>query len=99
MIPHAIKRRTTMLRLKDLIGKTVIVTLRDSEKDGGYDAVLHGVETGGLWLEIEEFENLHTPKQLPNSRPPEKPVTFVPYAQILFLIASSTVLDEKSLGV
>jgi hypothetical protein len=89
-----------MLRLKDLIGKTVIVTLLNSEKEGGYDAVLHGVETGGLWLEIEEFENYHTPnKKRPSSRPHEKPVTFVPYTQIFFLIASSTVLDEKSLGV
>jgi hypothetical protein len=88
-----------MLRLDDLVGKTVIVEIRDSEKQGGYDAVLHGVEAGGLWLEIEEFKNPYERKGSTTSRPREKSVTFIPYAQIIFLIASSTDLDEKSFGV
>jgi hypothetical protein len=88
-----------MLRLDDLIGKTVIVELRDSKKEGGYDAVLHGIEHGGLWLEIEEFKNPYNEPAKASHRPHEKEIIFVPYSQIVFLIASSTDLDEKSFGV
>jgi hypothetical protein len=91
-----------MLRLEDLIGKTVALTLVQSEKAGGYDALLHGVESGGLWVEIAEMERIlgyipRKPKTL-QSRPQQKPVFFIPYAQIAFLIAPSTELGESDLG-
>ncbi len=82
-----------MLKLNDLIGTPVGVALRDSEK-GWYEVVLHGVETGGLWIEGGDIDKLLAflrtkPRK---GQPPTKPVVFVPYSQIMFLIADSTVL-------
>lgn len=83
-----------MLNLNELIGKPVGLALRDSEKEGSYDVVLHGVEAGGLWIEGGEIDEMFAflrtkPRK---GQPPQKPVVFVPYAQIMFLIANSIVL-------
>ena len=63
-------------------------------KDTGtsYDVTLHGVETGGLWIECRELDEIAAflvPKKKAGI-PLQKPVFFLPYSQILFLISSST---------
>jgi len=83
-----------MLRLDDLIGKKLLVTLLDSNEPS-YTVTLHGVESGGLWLEGSQLEKLAdflVPKPKVG-QPQKKPVFFVPYARIEFLIALSTNLD------
>lgn len=80
-----------MLRLDDLIGKTVLLALQNSER-GSYEVVLHGVEAGGLWIEggeIGELIAFLAPKPR-KGQPRQKPVVFFPYAQIAFLQALST---------
>jgi hypothetical protein len=88
-----------MLRLEDLIGKKVLVTIAGSTK-ACYRVTLHGVETGGLWIESEEMA-----KRIGNSakkastgglEPKQKSVFFIPYHQVAFLVAASTELDERS---
>ena len=90
-----------MLRLEDLIGKIVVLSVQNSDKAGGFDAKIHGVETGGLWVEIGEMEKAigYVPRKNTRFLPQRKPVFFIPYAQIAFLIADSTELDESGLGV
>jgi hypothetical protein len=88
-----------MLRLDDLIGKKILIApttaFAAKDKPGtSYTVTLHGVETGGVWIEsplLERIARSLAPRQ-------KKPVFFVPYAQIDFLIAFSLELDEKSLG-
>jgi len=88
-----------VVRLDDLVGKKVMLTLIDSEEPI-YEVTLHGVETGGIWVENKQMQTLlQGEKKRPNGRraqPSQKPVFFIPYAQIAFLVASSTELDEKS---
>jgi hypothetical protein len=93
-----------MLRLEDLIGKNVTLEILNSEH-GAYEVTLHGVEVGGLWVENPQLEALlgHIGRQpgwyrYTQTRPEKKPVFFIPYAQIAFLVASSTELDEGSLS-
>ena len=88
-----------MIRLEDLIGKKVYVSLRES-LEPIYDVTLHGLETGGLWVESTQMQSIleglqknRKPRKL---QPRQNPVFFIPYAQIVFLIAYSTELDEKS---
>lgn len=88
-----------MVRLEDLIGKRVTIAIRQSI-ESVYEVTLHGVEAGGLWVESREMQRLlgDIPKGSKNrrARPSEKPVFFIPYAQIVLLVASSTELDETS---
>jgi hypothetical protein len=88
-----------MLRLEDLIGKKITLALINSEK-GVYTIKLHGSEIGGIWVESQDMENRlsRMPDYLasPSTQPAQKPVFFIPYAQIAFLIASSVKLDETS---
>lgn len=88
-----------MLRLEDLIGKNVALALANSEK-GIYRVTLHGVENGGIWIESKEMEKrINSLRRRPKNqplKPKQKPIFFVPYAQIVFLVASSIELDESS---
>ncbi len=87
-----------MLRLEDLIGKKVIIALERSKKASGYDITIHGVESGGLWIESEELargsEAILPPPA--KDRPTQKLVFFFPYAQIQFVMALSTDLENGS---
>lgn len=89
-----------MVRLRDLIGKTVtlvpVIPLRQGDKPGtAYDVTLHGVETGGLWVD-SSFLTTVAGDLAPTQ---ESPVFFLPYAGIHMLIAYSLQLDERSFGV
>ena len=88
-----------MVRLEDLIGKKLTLALKDSEKPI-YTVRLHGVEVGGIWVESREMESRLRPvredTKRNRSKLVQKPVFFIPYGQIVFLIACSTELDESS---
>lgn len=79
------------MTLDDLVGKKVWVMMRDSEV-GLYRIVLRGIETGGLWFEGKELDKLaqgFVPKTK-EGQPPQRAIFFFPFAQIEFLMASST---------
>jgi hypothetical protein len=61
---------------------------------------LHGVETGGLWLESQKATNDFLTR-IGAQAAPKTAVFFVPYHQITLVIASldSPSLNEKSFGV
>ena len=82
-----------MVRLDDLIGKRVLLSLVNSSADG-YTVTLHGVEQGGIWVESRELEQLigYRRRKAAGLKPARKPVFFVPYAQIGNLVAYSTEL-------
>ena len=85
-----------MLRLDDLIGKKIELAIVDSEKPI-YSVTLHGVENGGLWVESFEIENLaFVVSAASRAQRQRKPVFFLPYARIQYVIAYSTELDERS---
>ena len=88
-----------MISLNDLIGKPVDITITSSS-ESFYTVTLHGVEQGGLWIEGEALNELlgYEPnRKLPANKISKKPVLFLPYAQIGFLLSSSIDLDEPSL--
>lgn len=89
-----------MLQLEHLIGDTLTIAIRSSER-GDYDVVLHGVEQGGgIWVESDELSHLLGYQKQAKSvkRLAKKPVFFVPFSEIHFLVASSVELDETSLA-
>jgi hypothetical protein len=71
-----------MIRLEDLIGKRVDVSLRES-LEPIYEVTLHGIEAGGLWVESAKMRRLLEgfPKNRKSRRslPSQKPVFFIPY--------------------
>jgi len=87
-----------MQRLDDLIGKKVSIAILNS-KEPAYAVTLHGVEAGGIWIECKEYEELlgYKKPRKPKNLIYAKPVFFIPYAQIQFLISYSTELDEDTL--
>jgi len=80
-----------MVRLDDLIGQRVLMSLVNSEV-AAYDVILHGVENGGIWIESKELETLlgHRKGKPMRMKPSKKPVFFYPYHQIALLISYST---------
>lgn len=83
-----------MQSLDSLIGRKVLVAIKDSE-EAYYELQLHAVEQGGVWLQGDTLSSLVGPIWRPSDRPPEIPVVFVPYDQLFFLVASSVDLHEK----
>jgi hypothetical protein len=86
-------REGTMVRLDDLVGRRVLLSLINSSADG-YRVILHGVEYGGIWVESKRLEKLigYRKPKATGLKPATKPVFFVPYAQIGNLVAYSTEL-------
>ena len=68
-------------------------------KVAAYNVTLHGVEMGGIWIECKEYEEFLGYKKWRKTKNQihAKPVFFIPYSQIQFLISYSTELDEDTL--
>lgn len=96
-----------MVSLDDYIGKKIIlcslVTFDAAHKPGTiYEVTLHGVEAGGIWIESEILtDGLKTVlARRGSSLSDEKmPAYFVPYAQIVYIFAGATRIDEDKLGL
>ncbi len=89
-----------MQSLNDLIGKPILLMLIDSNVHQ-HDITLHGVETGGIWIESEYLEDVmgfRSSKAESVLLPSFKPVFFIPFGRIKVLVASSTELDEGAFG-
>jgi hypothetical protein len=83
-----------MVRLDDLIGKEIIfvpkVPLKEKDRPSTpYKVKLHGVETGGIWIESKFLTKLST-GLVPAS---QSPVFFYPFSAIEFVVAASVKLD------
>ncbi len=91
-----------MLTLNDLIGKTVLLSPKQKFDAGGgiYAVKLHSAEVGGIWVEHPALSKIvadavhKTVEELPDD-----PVFFFPYSEIDHLVAYSTRIDEKTLGL
>ena len=86
-----------MQSLDALIGKTILVSIQDSEQPF-YEVKLHAVEAGGIWIEGQAVTKLLG--KLPRSRkgPPEIPIIFVPFSRVEFVVSSSVDFGETSSG-
>ena len=88
-----------MKMLIDLVGKSLIVAIENSERSH-YEIVLRGAEHGGIWAESPDLELMfgHEPtrKKRITTVPPTKPLFFIPFARMIWLIAASVDLDESS---
>lgn len=89
-----------MLTLDSLIGKTITlipnIPFKQGDKAGtAYEVKLHGVETGGLWID-SAFLTAVAGDLAPTAN---APVFFLPFAGIYMLIGYSVQLDERSFGV
>lgn len=86
-----------MQSLHELIGKQVTLGIVNSQR-AYYEVTLHNVEQGGIWVESAELDELVGPLRSENvsdgPMPLERPVFFIPYASVHFLVASSVALDE-----
>lgn len=81
-----------MVRLDDLMGKSLTLAIAGEKRC--YAVTLHGVETGGIWIESADFEKFAPilRKKGKAGEPSRRPVFFLPFAQIHFLISESVVL-------
>jgi len=87
-----------MPKLEDMIGQMIIAVIPIFHPACHFK--LHGVESGGLWLESQEaIETLLKMFEAPAA--PKTPVFFVPFHQITFVavFVDSVSLSETSLGV
>lgn len=97
-----------MARLDEMIGEKILVcSLVAFESSHAtprlYEVILHGVETGGIWIEseilnqaadrvaIEQFGRPISPRGVP--------IYFLPYSQIHYLTAWTTRLEQGKLGL
>jgi hypothetical protein len=85
------------MRLEELIGQKLTIAIISSEHS--YVAKLLGVEQGGLWVESKRLNAIlgHQPKATKRPKtpkPPTRPVFFIPYSQIGFVLYESTDLGE-----
>lgn len=62
---------------------------------------LHGVESGGIWIESQELTNTFLRNVAKRQDLPKTPVFFVPYAKILTIVESveGPALSEQAFGV
>jgi hypothetical protein len=85
------------MRLDELVGKKLTIALVSSEHS--YVVKLLGVEQSGIWIESRRLNAIlgHKPaitKRPKTPKPPTRPVFFIPYPQIGFVLYESTDLGE-----
>jgi hypothetical protein len=72
-----------MPRLEDLIGKSITLGL----VYGAKSVTLHGVETGGLWVEGVELTKVLFGRPKPRKGESDlKTVVFIPYSHVYFVL-------------
>lgn len=87
------------MQLESLIGKKVLACISMMGNTKLNEIVIHGVETGGLWIESEKYARLWVEKlDVPAIR---TPLFFVPYSGIQFVLHSLEKLElsEEKFGV
>ena len=91
-----------MTRLEEYIGREILIKpvhpFRPTDRGELYRVSLHGIETGGIWIESDilthsALEGLHLMRDLDPAKV-EIPIYFLPYTQILYLVTFNTFLDS-----
>jgi hypothetical protein len=83
----------------DLIGKQVLAFIPIFDDNTFHEITIHGVETGGLWVESAHVSKAWLEKlQLPAIK---TPLFFVPFHEIRFVLHSAEKLElsEKKFGL
>jgi hypothetical protein len=88
------------MQLSDYVGQSLAFMIFRLNPDVAQEAVLRGVEAGGVWVESQQLTN-DLLGQVGVSCAPRTPVTFFPYHEIGFVIAfvPELSLNETALGV
>ena len=89
-----------MLQLNQMVGQVIQAVVPALQRGGIHEFKLHGVETGGIWVESQAAMEAMS-KTFGSNMSPKTSVFFLPYTQVLFLLASLAVpaLSEKGLRV
>ena len=89
-----------MLQLTQMVGQVIKAVVPALQRGGIQEFKLHGVEMGGIWVESQAATEAIS-KTFGSTISPKTSVFFLPYAQVLFVLASLDVpaLPEKGLGV
>jgi hypothetical protein len=96
-----------MPTLEDSVGHWIFISpkfpFRKGERQGViYPVLLRGVETSGIWIEHEALEKhlLSALKEVREfSNVVEKPIFFLPFSELFYVVGFSLPLDEEALGL
>jgi hypothetical protein len=88
-----------MINFEALIGKTVPIMIPIMNPNGLVDAIIRGVEAGGIWIECENLTQSVLVALGVSAL--KTPVFFVPFQQIKFASYGSETLalSDKAFGV
>jgi len=86
--------------LKDLQGTVINIILPGLDKTKIQQAMLHRVETSGLWLEVQEMTN-DVLRAIGQPSSSTTPIFFVPWHGVTMILRSveKISLSERSFGV
>jgi len=87
------------MKFDEMIGQILIASIPIFHETELQQIKIHGVESGGLWVECDEYTKIWLEKlDLPAAR---TPIFFVPYHEIRFAVYahSKLALSEKKLGL
>jgi hypothetical protein len=89
-----------MPELQKMIGQTIVASVPAIDRVKLQKLILHGVESGGLWVESQTMTNALLAR-VGLAAAPKTAIFFLPFHQISFLIESLNVpsLSEKAFGV
>jgi hypothetical protein len=88
------------MQFSELVGSQIFIVIPRIHATDYQEVKLIGVETGGLWIESQEFTNVFL--QLFGVPAAQKtPVVFFPYHEIAYVVTSleQLALDEKAHGL
>jgi hypothetical protein len=93
-----------MFTLSDCVGETIFlrpkVKFRPEDRSGLYAVILHGVESGGIWVEHPTLTEIVASSV--GKKPsdfPKQTLFFFPYSEIEHIVNFATKLDPESLGL
>jgi hypothetical protein len=86
-----------MQTLNELVGQTITALVPFIDRTVMQKLTLHGVETGGIWVESQTLTDLFLGR-IGVSASPKTAIFFLPYQQIVFVLGSIDVpaLSEKA---
>jgi hypothetical protein len=89
-----------MKELSEQVGEYIFAVIPKITGDSIRKFRLHGVESGGIWVESQVLTEIFL-SAVKRQDLPKTPVFFVPYERILTIVdsADGIALSEKSFGV
>lgn len=88
------------MQLSDYVGQQITILIPRMDEVKFQEATLHGVEVGGIWVEIQNYTNELLSKHNIQATP-QTAVFFFPYHEIAYGVGSIPIpgLNEKAFGV